>query len=308
MVDSVPRHRLFNSPISEAAIVGSAVGYGVCGGRAIVELMYGDFIGRCGDEIFNQLAKWQAMSGGILKMPVVLRVAVGCKYGAQHSQEWTALCAHIPGLKVVYPVTPYDAKGMMNAALSGTDPVVFFESQNFYDKPEMFHEEGVPEGYYEVPFGEPALRKAGNDVTILTIGPSLYKALDAAKILEEKYGVTAEVIDARSVVPFNYEPVCKSVEKTGRILLVSEACTRGSILNDMATNIAQLSFDYLDAAPYVLGAQNWVTPASEYDEYFFPQVDDIIDAINEKLLPLDGREGNPKFRKAEQLRKAKLGV
>ena len=308
MVDSVPRHRLFNSPISEAAIVGSAVGYGVCGGRAIVELMYGDFIGRCGDEIFNQLAKWQAMSGGILQMPVVLRVAVGCKYGAQHSQEWTALCAHIPGLKVVYPVTPYDAKGLMNAALSGTDPVVFFESQNYYDQPEMFYEEGVPEGYYEVPFGEPALRKHGEDVTILTIGPSLYKALDAAKILEEKYGVTAEVIDARSVVPFNYEPVCKSVEKTGRILLVSEACTRGSFLNDMATNIAQLSFDYLDAAPYVLGAQNWVTPASEYDEYFFPQVEDIIDAINEKLLPLEGREGNPKFRKAEQLRKAKLGV
>ncbi len=308
MVDSVPRHRLFDSPISEAAIVGSAVGYGMCGGRAVVELMYGDFIGRCGDEVFNQLSKWQAMSGGVLKMPVVVRISVGSKYGAQHSQEWTSLCAHIPGLKVVYPVTPYDAKGMMNAALAGTDPVMFFESQKIYGMGERFVKEGVPEGYYEVPLGEPVIRRSGDDVTILTIGPALYTALEAAKELEEKYGVHAEVIDARSIVPFNYELVAKSVEKTGKILLASEACERGSILNDMATKISELCFDYLDAAPYVLGSKNWVTPSSEYDQYFFVQSDDILDAINEKLLPLKGREGNPAFRKAELLRRAEKGV
>lgn len=308
MMDSVPNHRIFNSPISEAAIVGSAVGYGMCGGRVIVELMYGDFLGRAGDEVFNQLSKWQAMSGGVLKMPVVVRVSNGAKYGAQHSQDWTSMCAHVPGLKVVYPVTPYDAKGMMNTALAGTDPVIFFESQNNYDMGERFVESGVPEGYYEVPFGEPAIRKHGEDVTILTIGPALYRALDAAKILEEQYGISAEVIDARSVVPFNYEMVAKSVEKTGKIILVSEAVQRGNILNDIAVNLSQLCFDYLDAAPYVLGSQNWVTPSAEYESYYFVQPDDIVDAIHEKLLPLANREPNPAFRKAELLRKAKKGV
>ena len=132
LTEALPYNRLFNSPISEGAIVGSAVGYGMCGGRVIVELMYCDFLGRAGDEVFNQLSKWQAMSAGVLKMPVVVRVSVGSKYGAQHSQDWTSLCAHIPGLKVVFPATPYDAKGLMNSALAGTDPVIFFESQRLY--------------------------------------------------------------------------------------------------------------------------------------------------------------------------------
>ena len=170
LTEALPYNRLFNSPISESAIVGTAVGYAMAGGRAVIELMYCDFVGCAGDEIFNQLAKWQSMSAGLLRMPVVLRVSVGSKYGAQHSQDWTSLCAHVPGLKVVYPVTPYDAKGLMNTALNGTDPVCFFESQQLYDKGEEFVKEGVPEGYYEIPFGEPAIRTEGNDVTILKIG------------------------------------------------------------------------------------------------------------------------------------------
>jgi 2-oxoisovalerate dehydrogenase E1 component len=133
LTEALPYHRLFNSPISEGAIVGSAVGYALEGGRALVELMYCDFMGRAGDEIFNQLAKWQSMSAGVLEMPVVLRVSVGSKYGAQHSQDWTALVNHIPGLKVCFPATPYDAKGLLNTALNGSDPVVFFESQRLYD-------------------------------------------------------------------------------------------------------------------------------------------------------------------------------
>ena len=122
-------------------------------------------------------------------MPVVVRVSVGSKYGAQHSQDWTSMVAHIPGLKVVFPATAYDAKGLMNAALTGTDPVIFFESQRLYDQPEEFVEGGVPTGYYEVPMGEPAVKKVGKDLTILTIGATLYRALDAAKLLEEKYGI-----------------------------------------------------------------------------------------------------------------------
>ncbi|MCG8699729.1 MAG: thiamine pyrophosphate-dependent enzyme, partial [Bacteroidales bacterium] len=127
LTEAIPYHRLFNSPISEGAIVGTAIGYAMCGGRVIPEIMYCDFLGRSGDEVFNQLPKWQAMSGNLIKMPVVMRVSVGSKYGAQHSQDWSSLVAHIPGIKVVFPVTPYDAKGLMNSALQGTDPVIFFE-------------------------------------------------------------------------------------------------------------------------------------------------------------------------------------
>ena len=308
LTEALPYHRLFNSPISEAAIVSSAVGYGLCGGRVIVELMYADFMGRAGDELFNQLAKWQAMSSGILKMPVVLRVSVGSKYGAQHSQDWVALPAHVPGLKVCFPVTPYDAKGLMNSALNGTDPVIFFESQRIYDKGEEFRKEGVPEGYYEIPIGEPDIKRVGSDITILTIGATLYKAMEAAKILSEKYGVEAEVIDARSIVPFNYEKVVESVKKTGRIILASDACARGSILNDFARNISELCFDYLDAPAVVCGAQNWITPPFEFDAEFFPQENWIIDYINDKIMPLKGHVSTINTSDAETLRKAKKGV
>ena len=119
LTEALPYHRLFNSPISEGAIVGTAIGYGMCGGRVIPEIMYCDFLGRSGDEVFNQLPKWQAMSGNLIKMPVVLRVSVGSKYGAQHSQDWSSLVAHIPGIKVVFPATPYDAKGLDECSPSG---------------------------------------------------------------------------------------------------------------------------------------------------------------------------------------------
>ncbi len=308
LTEALPYHRMFNSPIAESAIVGTAVGYALAGGRVITELMYCDFIVCSGDEVFNQMAKWQAMSAGKLKMPFVLRVSVGMKYGAQHSQDWTSICAHVPGLKVIYPVTPYDAKGLMTAALNGTDPVVCFESQKIYDMGERFVKEGVPVEDYEVEIGEPAIRREGSDLTILTIGPTLYTALDAAEKLEKEYGVSAEVIDARSVVPFNYEKVIESVKKTGRIVLASDACVRGSILNDMAQNITSLAFDYLDAPPAVVGAQNWISPSSEYSEHYYPQADWFIDAIHERILPLKGHTAKKSYTDAELLRKAKKGV
>ena len=280
----------------------------MAGGRAIVELMYCDFIGCAGDEIFNQLAKWQSMSAGLLKMPVVVRVSVGSKYGAQHSQDWTSLCSAIPGLKCVFPVTPYDAKGLMNAALAGTDPVIFFESQRVYDIGEQFHEGGVPEGYYEVEIGEPDIKKQGSDITILPVGSTLYTALKAAKELEEKYNISAEVIDARSIVPFNYEKVIESVKKTGKILLASDAVDRGSVLKTMASNIAELAFDYLDAPPVVVGSRNWITPAYELEQHFFPQADWIIDAIHERIMPIAGYTPVRNFTDGERIRREKLGV
>lgn len=293
LTETLPYHRLFNSPIAEAAIVGTAVGYGLEGGRALVELMYCDFLGRAGDEVFNQLSKWQSMSGGALKMPVVLRVSVGSKYGAQHSQDWTALCAHIPGLKVVFPATPYDAKGLMHSALLGTDPVVFFESQRIYDQTELFHGvAGVPEGIYEIPLGEPDVKRAGSDLTILTLGATLYRALEAAELLQNKYQLSAEVIDARSVVPFDYTKVIESVKKTGKILLAGDACERGSILQTFAAKITHFAFDYLDAPPVVIGARNWITPPDEIEESFFPFPSDMLDAIHTHILPLPGYSVN----------------
>src|SRR5438552_3395013 len=231
LTEALPYHRLFNSSISEAAIVGAAVGYGLEGGRVVAELMYADFMGRAGDEIFNQLSKWQAMSAGQLTMPVVLRISVGSKYGAQHSQDWTALAHHIPGLKVVYPVTPYDAKGMMNTALAGSDPVVFFESQKIYDFGEMFVEAGVPEGYYEIDLSEPSVKRKGTDLTIITLGPALYTAIAAADELQARFGLSAEVIDLRSAAPLNYEPLVESVRKTGKVLLACDAVERGCVMH-----------------------------------------------------------------------------
>ncbi len=308
LTEALPYHRLFNSPISEGAIVGTAVGYAMSGGRVVAELMYCDFMGRAGDEIFNQMSKWQSMSAGVLKMPLVLRVSVGAKYGAQHSQDWTSLVAHIPGLKVFFPATAYDAKGMLNLALHGTDPVVFFESQALYTEPETLVKGGVPVEYYEVEMGEPAVRREGKDLTIVTIGSTLYRALAAAKEMEEKYGVSVEVIDARFINPLNYEKIVQSVKKTGKVLLASDACERGSFLHTMASNISQLAFDYLDGPVAVVGSRNWITPAAEMEEAFFPQKAWIIDTIHERILPLPGHKVSSVQATGEILRRNKVGI
>jgi 2-oxoisovalerate dehydrogenase E1 component len=308
LTEALPYHRLFNSPISEGAIVGSAVGYALSGGRVVAELMYCDFMGRAGDEIFNQMSKWQSMSANVLNMPLVLRVSVGSKYGAQHSQDWTSIAAHIPGLKVMFPATPYDAKGMLNLALRGTDPVVFFESQRLYDETEVFVEGGVPEGYYEVPEGQPVVRRQGSDLTIVTVGATLYRALAAADVLEEKHGLSTEVIDARFINPLDYEPIVESVKKTGRVLLSSDACDRGSFLHTMASHLSQLAFDYLDGPVTVVGARNWITPPAEMEDAFFPQAEWLIDAVHERLVPLAGHTVSTVQTDGEMLRRNRLGV
>lgn len=308
LTELLPYHRLFNSPISEAAIVGAAVGYALCGGRAVAELMYCDFLGRAGDEVFNQLSKWQAMSGGILKMPVVLRISVGFKYGAQHSQDWSAMVNHIPGLKVVYPVTPYDAKGLLNSALAGSDPVVFLESQQLYGNGEMFHQGGVPEGYYEIEIGEPDVKRAGKDLSIITFGPALFKALKAADALAADHGISAEVIDLRSINPLKYDKIIESVKKTGKVVLVNEAVERGNVMHNIAANITQFCFDYLDAPPVVIGARNWVSPAAELESKYFPQSSWILDSIHERIMPLKGYTPSTNRSLGELQRVSALGV
>ncbi len=308
LTESLPYHRLFNSPISEGAIVGAGVGYALAGGRALVEIMYCDFLGRCGDELFNQMAKWQSMSAGVLKMPLVLRVSVGSKYGAQHSQDWTSMCAHVPGLKVVFPATPYDAKGLMTSALLGTDPVVFFESQRLYDMVEQFEPDGVPAGRYTVPFGQPARRREGKDLTICTIGATLYRALEAADILEERYGVRCDVWDLRSLNPLDYAPLVESIRKTGKAVLSSDACERGSYLHTVASNLQTLAFDHLDAPITVVGAKNWITPAPEQEEAFFPQPEWIVDAVHTRIKPLAGHTVATNWTEGELARIHRNGV
>ena len=308
LTEALPYHRLFNTPISEAAIAGVAVGYALAGGRAVPELMYCDFMGRAGDEIFNQMAKWQAMSAKLLRMPLVLRVSVGMKYGAQHSQDWSSIVAHIPGLKVYFPATAYDAKGMLNRALRGTDPVVFFESQRLYHQPETLFSGGVPVEYYEVDEGEPHLHRPGSDISIVTIGATLYRALEAAETLEREHRISAEVIDARFLNPLNYAPIVESVSKTGLVLLASDASERGSFLHTMASNISQLAFDYLDGPVAVLGSRNWITPPAELDESFFPGADGMIDIIHQRLLPLPGYQPRSEQGAPEIIRRNRAGV
>jgi len=308
LTESLPYHRLFNSPISEGAIVGAACGYALSGGRVCAELMYCDFMGRAGDEIFNQISKWQSMSAGILKMPLVLRISVGNKYGAQHSQDWTAMASHIPGLKVYYPATPNDAKGMLNLALAGTDPVLFFESQKTYGVGEMFEQQGVPQGYFETEEGEPAVRRTGKDLTIVTVGPVLYSGLKVVDELKDKYGIEAELIDLRFLNPLNYDKLVESVKKTGRIVLASDAVERGSALHNVASNITTLCFDYLDAPPVVVGAKNWIAPAAELEQDYYPQAAWIMDAIHHRVVPLPGYVPGQNYATDELLRITRLGV
>jgi 2-oxoisovalerate dehydrogenase E1 component len=217
------------------------------------------------------------------------------------------MTAHVPGLKAVFPATPYDAKGLMASALSGNDPVVFFESQRLYGITEWFRKE-VPAGYYTIPIGLPQVKRAGTDLTILSIGSTLYRAVEAADRLQAEFGVSAEIVDARSLVPFDYGPVIESVRKTGRILVTSDACERGGFPQTLAANIQELAFDDLDAPVAVVGARNWITPAAEMEDLFFPQPGWLLDAIHAYLLPLEGYRPLTDRSVEARLREHRLGV
>ena len=284
--ESLPYHRLFNTSISEAAIVGSAVGYAMCGGKVLIEIMYADFLTRAADELMNQLPKWQGMSAGQFHLSVIIRIAVGQEGGPQHAQDWSGLLTAIPGLQVVYPVTPYDAKGLLNTAFRLSTPVLFFESQQLYQQTEIFHRGEIPGESYEIPFGEPACRREGTDLTILTVGAVLYRALEAAEQLTKRWSVSAEVIDIRSLVPLNYGPLVASVKKTGRVLIVGDAAERSSFLKELAANLTQLAFHQLKEAPVVVGARDWIVPRGGNSVYCFPQKETILDAVHQRLLPL----------------------
>ncbi len=267
----LPHKKLFNAPIAESAIIGSATGYAMCGGRALIELLYADFMFRGADELVNQLAKWRGLSGGEFNLAVTLRLPVGKGYGAQHSQDPVGMLSAVPGLKIIYPATPYDAKGLVASALSVNAPVVVLESRELYDMPERFRKDGVPIECYKIPFGESALRKTGTDITVLTLGPALYSALSAQEAHPE---ISMEIIDARSIVPFDYQAVCDSVKKTGRLIVAGVCNKRSSILSDIAVNVQNACFRYLKAPVAVVGAPDTIIPNSV--DYY----DGALDILN----------------------------
>ncbi len=307
LTEALPYNRFFNSPIAEAAIVGTATGYAMAGGQALVELMYFDFLFRAGDELSSQLSKWRAMSGGEMKLPVVIRTNIGNSYGVQHSQDYTSVMASITGINVVLPATPYDAKGLMNTALSSNDPTFFIESQKLYDMNERFVEEGVPEGYYEIEFGKGAKRTEGKDITIVTLGCALYQGMEAYNQLKE-YGIEAEVIDMRSAVPFDYDIIIESVKKTGRAVYINDGFERSNFMKNVSQIVVEQVFDSFKAAPVVLGARNWVVPGAGFDKWIYPQAEDILSAIHHKIMEIPEYTPTKNHTREEQLRRNKLGV
>jgi 2-oxoisovalerate dehydrogenase E1 component len=280
LLEAFGRDRVFNTPISEACICGTAVGAAMAGLRPVAELMYMDFALMASDQISNQAAKWHYMSGAQTEVPLVYRVSVGGGkgYGGQHSQTLEAMFAHIPGLYVVYPSTPYDAKGLLKSAIRDNNPVMFVESQLLYGEKGV-----VPAEEYLIPLGEADVKRAGRDVTIVAWGPAVPDALRAAATLAEAK-VDAEVIDLRTLVPLDRETVLRSVRKTGRCVVVSQAINIGSYTGEVASMIMEQAFDDLDAPVVRVGAKDGIAPQSHILEAaFLPNAADIVAAVKSVL-------------------------
>jgi len=277
LVETFGRDRVFNTPISEAAICGTAVGAGIVGLRPVVELMYMDFALMSSDQIANQAAKWHYMSGGQVEVPVVIRCSVGAGkgYGGQHSQSLESLFTHIPGLWVVYPATAEDAKGLLRSAIRTNNPVVFVESQGLYSTKGV-----VPEGDYTTPIGKAKVVREGTDATIIAWGPAVPDALAAADVLAVSRGIQAEVIDLRSLVPLDMETILTSVRKTGRAVVAAQAVLTGSFVNEIVARIQAEAFDDLDAPVGRIGAAPGISPQAEsLEKAFLPNSGDIVAAV-----------------------------
>ena len=272
--------RVIPTPISEAGFVGMSVGAAMSGMRPVAELMYIDFIGVCMDQIINQAAKMHYMTGGQVSVPMVLRVPMGSgrRNAGQHSQNLESLLTHIPGLKVIAPITPYDAKGMLAAAIRDDDPVVILEHKLCYN------EKGeVPDEDYTVPFGKAAIRREGTDVTLVGWSRQVLYELEAAEILA-KEGISCEVVDIRSLVPLDFETIEKSVRKTGRAIVSQKCVNRGGYGGEISAQISEFVFDALRAPVVRLGAKNICPPfAHTLEDAFFPHVDDIVETARKMM-------------------------
>ena len=258
LVEEFGTTRVIDTPISEAGITGLGVGGAMTGMRPIVDIMFGDFIALAMDQIVNQAAKVHYMSGGKLKVPLVVRTTLGAtrRTGAQHSQSLHAWVSHIPGLKVVLPSTPYDAKGLLKTAIRDDNPVIFFEDKMMYQLKGF-----VPEGDYTIPFGVADIKRAGSDITIVATSSMVQIALAAAEELE-KIDISAEVVDPRTTFPLDKETLIESARKTSRAIVVDEGYERYGVTAEIAAVIADGAFYYLDAPVKRLGAMDVPVPFS----------------------------------------------
>jgi pyruvate/2-oxoglutarate/acetoin dehydrogenase E1 component len=273
-------NRLMDTPLSESAYVGAAIGAAVCGMRPVAELMFIDFMGVCFDEIFNQAAKFKYMFGGKAETPIVIRTMVGAGFraAAQHSQMLTSIFTHIPGLKVVCPSNAYDAKGLLIQSVRDNDPVIFCEHKNLYA-----HESEVPEEAYVIPFAEANVLREGKDVTIVSYGLTVHRAAEAASQLA-KDKIEAEVIDLRTLSPIDWDTVVESVESTGRLVVVDEAHPRCSIATDVAAYVGQHAFRALKAGVQMVTAPHTPVPFSpSLEDLFVPSAAVIANAARQTL-------------------------
>ena len=268
--------RVMDTPISESAFIGAAIGAASSGSRPVVELMFNDFLGVCFDQIFNQAAKFRYMFGGKAKTPVVIRTMIGSGFraAAQHSQSLYSLFTHIPGLKCVVPATPYDAKGLLIEAIRDDDPVIFFEHKKLYPL-----EGEVPQELYTIPFGEAEVVREGGDTTIVTLAEMVHESLQAAEVLAAD-GVECEVIDLRTTSPLDRETILESVETTGRVVVVDEANPRCSMATDIAALIAQEAFGALKAPIQMVTAPHTPVPfADNLEDLYKPNANKIAAAV-----------------------------
>jgi acetoin:2,6-dichlorophenolindophenol oxidoreductase subunit beta len=279
--------RILDTPISEAAIAGLAVGAAVCGMRPIADVQYGDFLFEMMDQLVNQAAKLRYMSGGTLSVPMVMRAPVGATgRGSQHAQSLEAFFTHVPGLKVVCPATAYDAKGLLKAAVRDDNPVLIFEHKLLYGSKGARSEKGalspigeVPEEDYIVPIGEGIIRRTGKDVTIVANLLMLYRALAAAETLAQK-GIEAEVIDPRTLVPLDKDLILNSVRKTGRLLIVEEDNLTNGWGAEVAALMADEGFAWLDAPIKRVAAPDVPPPfAPPLEKVYVPSEQRVVDAV-----------------------------
>jgi pyruvate/2-oxoglutarate/acetoin dehydrogenase E1 component len=273
LVEEFGPSRVIDTPISEAGITGLGVGGAMTGMRPIVDIMFGDFIGLAMDQIVNQAAKVHYMSGGKLKVPLVVRTTLGAtrRTAAQHSQSLQAWVSHVPGLKVVLPSTPYDAKGLLKTAIRDDNPVIFFEDKMMYQLKGL-----VPDTDYTIPFGVADIKRPGLDVTIVATSSMVQIALAAADILE-KLGISAEVVDPRTTFPLDKDTLIDSAKKTSRAIVMDEGYERYGVTAELAAVIAEGAFYYLDAPVKRLGAMDVPVP-------FSPVLEDLTVPTPERVV------------------------
>jgi pyruvate dehydrogenase E1 component beta subunit len=280
LLEAFGPERVWDTPISEGGFVGIAVGAAMTGLRPVVEILFSDFSTLASDQIVNQAAKIRYMTAGQTKMPLVVqtRIGAGRRTAAQHSQSLQSWYAHIPGLKVVLPSTPEDAKGLLKTAIRDDNPVIFMEDKMMYAQ-----EGSLPEGDYTIPFGEARVHREGTDVSVICTSSMLYPALEAADLLA-KEGVSVEVIDPRTLSPLDDKTLIESAIKTGHVLIVDEGYQSYGVTAEIAARIQEGAFDYLDAPVRRLGALDVPVPFTPIlEDYTIPNTDQIVEIVKAML-------------------------